>query len=173
MKNIFKKLFFCCLLFLIFNVNVSAAIRYEFDTKLSPLGGEYTSIKIPIGDDGLTPTLFKYIRLRFETGSGHGDNINVYAIASNTYTRIDLASIKKLDFSGSKTYIIDFKAPNAPARSDADITVIVPSVSKNGIVYSNNNYCIANENVTYGFVIENKSLLGGNAVIKGAFSFEN
>lgn len=173
MKNLLKKIMFFCLLLFLLNIEVNAAIRYEFNKELPPLFGEYTSIQIPIGDDGLTPTLFRYIRIRFETGSGHGDNINVYAIASNTYTRIDLASIKKLDFSGSKTYVIDFKAPNAPTRSDADITITVPSVTKDGIVYSNNDYCIANENATYGFIIENKSLLGGNAIIKGAFSFEN
>lgn len=152
---------------------VNAAIRYDFNTTIGPLGGNYTKINYPIGDDGLTPTLFKYIRVRLEVGSGYGDKIDVYAVASNSGTMHTIGTLKGLEYSGARTYIIDFKAENAPARSDANITVNCSKVTKNGITYSNSNYCIANENYTYGIKFENKSILGGNAVLIGGFSFEN
>lgn len=153
--------------------STNAAIRYNFNATLLPITGSYTDIEFPIGDDGLTPTKFKYIRVRIEAGSGYGDKIDVYAIASNSSIKYTLGEKKGLAFSGARTYIIDFKAPNAPTRSDADITVDCYNVTESGITYSNSNYCIANENYTYGIKFENKSVFGGNAIVKGGFSFEN
>lgn len=152
---------------------VYAAIRYDFNVALAPVTGEYTKINHPIGDDGITPTKFKYIRVRLETGSGYGDKIDVYAIVSNTYIGYTLGAKKGLAFSGARTYVIDFKAPNAPTRLDADITVDCSNVTQSGITYSNDDYCIANENYTYGIKFENKSVFGGKAIVKGGFSFEN
>ena len=152
---------------------VNAAIRYNFNTSIAPMGGVYTQTAFPIGDDNITPTVFKYIRVRLETGSGYGDKIDVYAISSNTYINYNLAAKKSLAFSGARTYIIDFKAPNAPTRSDADITINCSNVTKNGVVYSDSNHCIANVNYPYGIKFENKSIFGGNAILIGGFSFEN
>jgi hypothetical protein len=165
--------FFIALIIFLTTGNANAAIRYDFDRELSPLGGYYEGINHPIGDDGITPTLFKYIRVRFEPGSGYGDKIDVYAIASNSYQRIYLASLKGIAFSGNRSFIIDFKARNAPARSDATYTVNCNNVTSNGITYSTDDYCIANESYTYGIRIENKSVLGGNAKVYGGYSFEN
>lgn len=173
--NLKKMLFLFVSLCTIFvgTTPANAAIRYDFNTTIAPLGGVYTKINFPIGDDGLTPTLFKYIRVRLEAGSGYGDKIDVYAIVVNSGVRYTLGSKKTLAYSGPRTYIIDFKAPNAPTRSDADITVNCSNVTNSGITYSNSNYCIANTNYTYGVRFENKSILGGNAVLIGGLSFEN
>ena len=176
MNKKFKKIiqvFIALIIVFLTTGNTNAAIRYDFYRELAPLGGFYEGINLPIGDDGITPTLFRYIRVRFEPGSGHGDKIDVYAIASNSYQRIYLASKKTIPFAGNRTFIIDFKAKNAPVRADATYTVNCNNVTSNGITYSTDDYCIANENYTYGIRIENKSVFGGNAIVYGGYSFEN
>lgn len=176
MKKKFKKsiqVFIALIIVFLTTGNTNAAIRYDFYRELAPLGGFYEGINLPIGDDGITPTLFRYIRVRFEPGSGHGDKIDVYAIASNSYQRIYLKELKGIKFSGDRSFIIDFKAKTADARPDATITIDCNPVTKDGITYSTDDYCIANENYTYGIRIENKSVFGGNAIVYGGYSFEN
>lgn len=176
MNKKFKKfiqVFIALIIVFLTTGNTNAAIRYDFYRELAPISGVYVGINHAIGDDGITPTLFRYIRVRFEPGSGHGNKINVYAIASNGYTNINLSPKRSIDFSGNRNFIIDFKAKNAPTRPDATYTIICDSVTKDGITYSTNEYCIANDGFMYGIKIENKSLTGGNAIIYGGYSFEN
>ena len=176
MKKKFKKFIqvFIALIIVFLTVgNANAEIRYDFDRELAPLGGYYEGINYPVASDGVTRSLFRYIRVRFEPGSGYGDKIDVYSIASNSYQRIYLTPKKTIPFAGNRTFIIDFKAKNAPVRADATYTVNCNNVTSNGITYSTDDYCIANENYTYGIRIENKSLLGGNAKVYGGYSFEN
>lgn len=176
MNKKFKKfiqVFIALIIVFLTTGNTNAAIRYDFYRELAPLGGLYEGINHAIGDDGITPTLFRYIRVRFEPGSGYGHKIDIYAIASNGYTNIILTPKKTLDFSGPRTLIVDFKAEEAPTRPDATFTVICNSVTKDGITYSTKKYCIANDGFMYGIKIENKSLLGGNAIVYGGYSFEN
>ena len=111
MNKKFKKfiqVFIALIIVFLTTGNTNAAIRYDFDRELAPLGGFYEGINLPIGDDNLTPTLFRYIRVRFEPGSGHGDKIDVYAIASNSYQRLYLKELTGIKFSGDRSLFNPF-----------------------------------------------------------------
>ncbi len=149
------------------------AIRYEFNADLPTLGGSYEQVQFPLDDSGVLPTKFRYIRVRLEAGSGHGDKIDVYAIGSSGYDRTKIGALKSLNFSGDRQYVIDFKAPNAPTRSDADYTINCSQPSNYSGYLTDQNYCVANASGYYGVRFENYSLFGGTARVVGAFSFEN
>ncbi len=178
LKKIKKVLCFAILVmcFVVSSKNVDAmtlsprAIRYDFDTQLY-FNQSYTQAQYPLGDDGMMNDRFRYMRVRIEAGSGHGDTIDISAVGTVTGLKYTLGTAKTLPFSGDRTYVIDFKAPNAPTRSDADITIncnIIDNVSTN-------DYCISNPTGYYGIYIYNGSLSSiiNPARIVGGFSFEN
>ena len=143
------------------------AIRYDFNTGNMPaLIGNYREVQYPYSDDGTIFTKFKYIRVRIESGS-YG-SFTVTAIGSSAG---EVTTISPEVNVNTNSYIIDFKAKNAPTREDADTTVICsqPAAYPGGLV--SDDYCIANPSATYGINIHNYSFGASQAV--GAFSFEN
>lgn len=177
-KYFFLFLLFVCCMLLGFSdskaLEISPrAIRYDFNASLSIINGIYQKVEYPFDDTGSFLTKFRYIRVRLEKGSGYGDKIDVSAIGGIAGEKVVLGKLQTLDFSGGREYIIDFKAPNAPERSDADFTINCSQPDAYPGILTDQNYCIANPTAVYGVQFENHSLFGGTAKVVGAFSFEN
>lgn len=178
-----KKLrFFSCLLiatccFMLGLTDVGAAtvqpraVRHNFDFYLNSNGGVKRLDFVPSYDE-LETQGYRYIRVRFEPGTGGGDNIDVSAFAGAYYNgKIGTKTLHVPNLSQGA--ILDFKAPNAPTRSDATYTVNCTPKTVLGRVVSTNDYCIAAVDLGYGIEFYNGSTSGGNPRIYGGFSFEN
>lgn len=143
------------------------AIRYDFDTNnMAALLGRYQKVEYPLSDDGTMLTRFKYIRVRIEKGSYGSFTINAIGSSLGEKTTISPETNVYND-----SYIIDFKAKNAPVRGDANVTVNCSQPASYPGTLVSDDYCVSNPNGYYGIQIANHSWGASRAV--GAFSFEN
>lgn len=144
------------------NTFSTRAIRYNFDEYLDTYD---TVIRTNAQENGN----FQYIRVRLEPGSGGGDTVRISAAAGvmeNTASYTMGSAVVK---PKNAPMIIDFKAPNAPVRSEATHTINCSVV--NGV--SSEDYCVLNNSLYYGIKIYDGSLLGGTVRVYGGYSLEN
>ncbi len=147
------------------------AVGHGFDETLNPRGGIKRFVYVPSADD-LTVNGFRYIRVKLKPGTGGGDNVDIKAIAGAYYNSpLAKKTIHVSNFSNGG--IIDFKAKNAPTRSDATYTVDCSQPSGITSTLVTNDYCVASPSLSYGIELYNGSLFGGNAHLVGEVSFEN
>lgn len=141
------------------------AVRNNFNFTV-PYGAGY------VADVAMPETgNFKYIRVRLEPGSGYGDRVNFAAVYSNSFGGFvgRIATLSNMYYGGNVNIIIDFKAPNAPCRSDATYCVDCRTIS--GV--SNEDYCyMSSSDRLYGIAVQNLTS-GTEPVVYGGYSLEN
>ncbi len=156
------------------NYNVSNplslnATRYNFEFTV-PYGKTVTDMQA--NQKGS----YKYFRIRLEKGTTGSDNIEFRVVGgylgSNNNPVVDVTFGKGVVNLKSIPMIIDFKAPNAPTRSDATYTFNCNPNNLHGV--SSDDYCIiSSSGGLFGIQVYNGAIFGGTPFLYGGYSLEN
>lgn len=144
------------------NTFPTRAIRYNFDEYLNT----YDTVTLTGAQEFGN---FRYIRVRLEPGSGGGDTVRISAAAGVAENTASYTMGSEVVQPKNAPMIIDFRAPNAPERSDATHTVVCSVI--NGV--SSKDYCVLDNSLFYGIRIYDGALIGGTVRVYGGYSLEN